>query len=181
MEAQETGNHHAICPRDTNTATTGIPASRHTVTMFLEDRSTDSKMMGRSSKNKGLVEDYHALVVAFVAALITGLFCFYALILLELRYGTHEWFQGLRQNVGLYQQEGASNKNTVKQNSGGPGGVWNRLCSVFGVLAYFWVHDPDWYPGSVLSKITSIFRDVSLYTVAILLAVYMIDWTAVNN
>lgn len=133
VKAQQRGYHHAICPRDTNTATTLIPVLRHRVAMVLEKRSIDSKMTGKSSKNKLPMKEYHALVLGLVAALITGLSCFHTPIFLDLRHDTHEWFQRMCQNL----EEGASIRDTVKQNSGGPGGVWNRLCSVFGVLAYF--------------------------------------------
>ena len=161
VKAQQRGCHHTICPRDTNTPTTQIPALRHTVAIFSENRSTDSKIMGRSRKNELPLKEYHALILGLVAALMTTLTDF------NLRHYAH--VQEMYQNLGIYQQEGAGILHTVKQNLGG---AWNRLCSVFGVLAYFWVNDPDWYPGSVLSKIMPIFREVSWYAMAILLALY---------
>lgn len=62
----------------------------------------------------------------------------------------------------------------IDHESGASRGVWSRLVNILGYLTYCWDNDPAWYPGSVLSKIIPVFRDVSLYTVAIVLAVYMI-------
>ena len=62
----------------------------------------------------------------------------------------------------------------VDHQSDNSGGVWSRLVNILGYLTYCWDNDPAWYSGSLLSKIMPIFRVVSLYTVAIVLAVYMI-------
>lgn len=69
-----------------------------------------------------------------------------------------------------FKQE-ASIEARNEQGMDGRGGVWGQIIRV---LTYYWYNEVEWYPGSVLSKVIIVFRDVSLYTAAILLAVYMI-------
>ena len=72
--------------------------------------------------------------------------------------------------MGIYQQE----EHGIEHKLDAAGGVWSRLVNVLGYLAYSWHNDPEWYSGSILSKIMPSFQDVSLCTAAMLLAVYMI-------
>lgn len=87
---------------------------------------------------------------------------------------SYEWIKGFSQRCETYKQEKASIEDTKEQGLDRRGGVWGMTFSIFQIIAYYWDNDPDWYPGSILSKIVSSFRDVSIYAVAILLAAYMI-------
>lgn len=78
-----------------------------------------------------------------------------------------EWLE----KVSANEQSKASYKARIEQNVDGRRGVGGRILSE---LDHFCNTIRNWYPGSTLSTIITAFRDVSLYTAAILLLAYMI-------
>ena len=106
--------------------------------------------------------------------LVAMLFWKYGLPLLPSYQDIHESFKGFSQTLKAYKGEEASIKARNEARSDGHGVVIGRIWGVLRSLAYHWNSDPDWYSGSILSKIIPALRDVSLYALAILLAAYVV-------
>lgn len=168
---------HATSPANTSTAAIPPSGSRDKDAVLLGKRSTSSKMMGGPSGDKLSSAASHGLLLGFVTTLLTAIFLLHASNFLELSHNDHEWLKRICQEMGIYQQGEARTEDELNASRG----VWSKLVNVLGYVAYPWDNDPAWYSGSILSKIMPVFRDVSLYTAAILLAVYMISIFQTNR
>lgn len=158
--------HHATSA--TNTTTTLPSEFRDTDAGLSGNRPTGTKRTGGLSGHELLSTLLDGLNTGLMATLMA--FMFWIMLQTLFPDDCHTLDDRLKRifpETVIYQRKEADVDHEL-------GGVWSRLVNILGYLTYCWDNDPAWYSGSILSKIMPIFRDVSLYTVAIVLAVYVI-------
>lgn len=143
------------------------------------DRLHHAARLGKSAK--GLPRFRAAILFVTEGALVLGYWCFVLARFLSLPIiaAVLLWNHGplsspsCQSNHELFRELGGGYAGKQEQGLDNRGGVWSKIISIFGILACYWDSDPDWYAGSILSHIITIFREVSLYALAISLFVYM--------
>lgn len=134
LKAQRTGHHRAGSPADTNTTSIPPPGSRDTEGISLEDRCTESEMVGGSSGEKLPSKANRALVLEIVGTLMIGLLCLYTPKYLDFNHCAQGWLISIYQIPGTYQQEEAGTEYTYKQRRNDLGGVGSKILSLFKIL-----------------------------------------------
>ena len=89
----------------------------------------------------------------------------------EYAFDLLEWFA---QELKAYKRQETNMKARDEQGSLIWGEMLGRILGVFGMLPLCWDRDADWYPNSILSKITTVVLDVSIYAAVIPLAANVI-------